>query len=282
MLTPRLFLSGFLLVTALPLVEPAKLLSAYVGAVDFLSILFRPVTNCNPAEGFRSDGMPVTFDLSVDKSSIAADQFAITSNGQVILAKCATLEPADEPGEGHTVLLTGNFVFKESEDSLIIPTMVEVVQSASTGKDLMSENGTSLTGLSTTNIKLGSRDGPSLALAFWYPDLGTNGRVQVVFEGGVTTNEDGDLTDETLTHFFLIDGAGNRTNPIGFGDLGDGDNYLFLDLPADFNGVPVSVELEAGILFDPMNYPNPLTSVDVQEGVYNYTAIGETSAGKRI
>ena len=48
--------------------------------------------------------------------------------------------------------------------------------------------------------------------------------------------------------------------PLGFDDLGDGDNYVELYIPED---VVNRIEVDANFFYDPANFPNQFTSVQV-------------------
>lgn len=254
-----------------------ELLAAYIGAVDAPSFAFAQVSGCNPAVGQAADGMPVTFDVAVDSTTMAPDQFAIiTPSNATLLPSCSTLEPADGEDEGHTVLLTGDFVALDGAGQLLVtPERIEIIQSKQSGKRLKSKGGQDLTGLSTTVIRFGPNDGPRIALAFWFPNKGPNGQVQTIWEGGITAEGGEDISDGMLQHFFLVDTIGNRMNPMSFEELGDGDNYVILNLPDNFDGRPERVEVDAGTVFDPMNYPNPANTTILVRDV----AMEDTNGG---
>ena len=260
------FLIATLLCSCLSSSHSAELLVAYLGFVEGPSAAFQRVSGCNPGVGIFADGMPVTFDVSIRKSSISPDQFRISSgDGTTYFPTCATLEPADAPEKGHTILLTGDYVKKGLPSNF--PTMVEIVLSE-TGQALESVDGDDLTGLTANAVHVGAIDGPQLALAFWYPTWGEHGQVQIVWEGGVTADGGDDFGDDALSSFFIIGSDGQRVNPTSFDDIGNGDNYMLLNLPSDFIGDPLSVEVDANVAFDPMNFPNPITSVKVRPGWY--------------
>ena len=86
-------------------------------------------------------------------------------------------------------------------------------------------------------------DGPSLVLAY----------------AAQHEQIDSDCPPETKQIIVVIwDG---EVTPIGLGNLGDGDNYehLYLDTAA----IPLRVSMKGGLLMDPRNDPNPMTSVDI-------------------
>lgn len=243
----------------------AELLVAYVGFLNGPSLGFAAVSGCNPQVQFTADGMALTFDVQVDTDTIVPDQFAITVDEKVLYPTCATLEPAAGADEGHTVLVVGNYLSGDGES----PSKIEIVVSSSTGKALKSVDGEDLTGLTAKEIRYGpTANGVRLALAYWYPAWGDYGQVQVVWEGGVSAEGGDEVGDEQLQHYWLVDKNGQKVNPTSFGDLDDNDNYQLLNLPADFDGMPVKVEVDAGTVFDPQNYPSAATSVDVRESSY--------------
>ena len=264
-----LLLSNFCLCT-----HAVELLSAYIGAVNIPSAAFARVSGCNPDGGIQADGMPVTFDVPINASSMVPDQFAIiyelpvnvSGNPRAVYyPACATLEPANEDDEGHTVLLTGNFIATVSD---ALPQRVEIVESASTGMRLHSRDGQDLVGLRTTKIVYGAIDGPNLALALWHPNVGRNGQVQTVWEGGITAESGAAISNGLLPHFFLVDRDGRRHNPASFEDVGDGDNYLVLNLPDDFEGRPERVDVDTGTVYDPLNVPNPENTTAIVRDVF--------------
>lgn len=240
--------------------DGAELLTAYVGAVNVPGFNFQGVSGCNP-QSLLAEGMPVTFDVQVNEATLFADQFLIeTENGNTFHPTCATLAPADDADEGYTVLLTGNFGNNRN-----LPVRVEVTPSQD-GVLLESVNQEDLTGLETENVILGSEEGVSLVLAFWFEGTGPNGQdqIQTVWEGGVTAVGGAEFTEANLDGFVLVDSQGNSWTPTGFDDLNDGDNFVVLDVPLNLAWPIVRVEVLENTAYDPMNFPNPPTAVDVQ------------------
>ena len=86
--------------------QPARLLSAFYGLDDGLPFFAHLL--CLGAAG--KDGMPVVLSHTVDAQTVAAEDFRVfTRSGAESTPLCVTLWPADDEGEGRTVLLIGEF-----------------------------------------------------------------------------------------------------------------------------------------------------------------------------
>ncbi|MGF1580710.1 MAG: haloalkane dehalogenase [Gemmataceae bacterium] len=241
-------------------IEPAdpnepEILSAYLGAVD---VRFpRQLENVSGADqAIGDDGMPIVLSVQVDASTLDPEDFEITTEpGAKTVPSAVTLAPAEEDDELRTILLTGPL---GSENDL--PVSVEIVGS------VLSVDGEELQGLTsevTTN-----ENGPSLVLALVDPaetdadgNETTPARIQMTWQGGVTGRFGTSIGLKELLKIWIIDENGDAHRPVGFEDLGDNDNHLVLLVPEGVT--PVSVEVEAGTLYDPTNQPNPDTSVEV-------------------
>lgn len=226
------------------------MLNAFFGLDDALPRRARLL--CRAAPG--RDGMPVTFSRRVT-SIEPGDVLVTTESGMQKRPLCATLRPADEPSEGHTVLLIGDL--GSAEDP---PRRVEIVG------NVMLEGGASARGLEAEVDPLEA--GPTLVLAIAYEahaiesdcPAATQQVIQVTWAGGV--RPDDGITPETHRTMYRVTTGDGEVVPFALGDLGDNDNYehLCLDTPA----APSEVTAGAGVLLDPRDDLNPLTSTPVR------------------
>ena len=207
--------------------QNSSILSAYHG-LDQLPLAARRLCGFNVA---GDDGMPVVFSTQLQVDSVVPESFLVVrSDGESVVPNCATLNPANEPLEQRTVLLTGDFsAFGET------PLRVEV-----TGP-LLTIDGESLIGVNTEDITP-LEDGPQVVLAERFtPD--TNGLagecpddtaqvVQLTWQGGVTGPDGARLgEDQRLgTRVLLEDGA--TVNPLALVD-DDPDNHVLACLAED-------------------------------------------------
>ena len=229
--------------------EPPLLLNAFFGLDDALPRRARVL--CQEAPG--SDGMPVTFSRRV-VSMQPSDFMVITQSGEEKTPDCATLRPADEASENHTVLLIGDL--GSTQDP---PARVEIVGDVALEADGQGK------GLSVDVTPL--EEGPTLLLAIAYANgmidsdcpTSTQQLIQVTWAGGVRLAEG--QTEEAHRIMYRVMTADGEVTPFAIGDLNDGDNYehLCLDSPAK----ATEVHALAGVLVDPRNDLNPATSVNV-------------------
>ena len=239
--------------------QNASILSAYYG-LDQLPFAASILCGFNVA---GDDGMPVVFSTQLQVDSVVPESFlVIRSDGESVVPNCATLNPANEPLELRTVLLTGNFsTFGET------PLRVEV-----TGP-LLTFDGNSLFGVSTEDITP-LEDGPRVVLAERFaPD--TNGLagecpddttqvVQLTWEGGVTGPASARLGDDQRLGTWVLLEDGAKVNPIALVD-DDPDNHVLACLAED--SPAQSVEVHAGLFHDPGDVANPATQVEVTDEV---------------
>ncbi len=129
--------------------EVPALLSAFHG----LDALPAPALRLCDREAVGQDGMPVVFSLPLDEATVTAAAFQVTTAAGPVTPVCATLRPAVEPWEGHTVLLAGPFGTPDQP-----PTAVEVVD------ELRTVGGASARGLRTADLTALAA-GPGLVLA---------------------------------------------------------------------------------------------------------------------
>lgn len=228
--------------------QPPRLLSAFFGLDNALP----PGTlgMCRQAAG--ADGMPVTFSRRVNE--VRADAFTvITGSGARKTPSCATLAPADEVAERHTVLLVGDL----GDASTDPPERVEVTGS------LPLAGGADARGLEVEVTPL--EEGPTLVLAFALPadasdcPASTVQVVVVVWAGGVTPGPE--ETDASHLEIYRVATEAGSSRPFALGDLGDGDNYVQLCLDTASKATEVSASV--GVLVDPRGDLNPETSVEV-------------------
>lgn len=237
-------------------VEPARIVCAFYGLDNALPP--RAVKLSLSAPG--RDGMPVTFSRRVD-GPIDPNAFTVvTRSGARVHPLAATLKPADSQDKRHTVLLIGE-LGDEPDDP---PITVEI-----TGSILL-EGGVDAKGLTAPVTPLA--DGPTIVLAYpakpapdagdEYPE-GTKQVIVVVWAGGVRPLPDTTPEDHRLG--YTVTNANGDMVPIGIGSLGDGDNYEHLYL--DTTDTPLRVSMNAGLLMDPRDDPNPKTDAPVERTV---------------
>ena len=251
--------------------QSAELLSAFFGLDNDLPLMSRRI--CRGAPG--KDGMPVIFSTEIDHTTMQAGDFRVTTaSGATGGMHCVTLLPATDAGELRTVLLVGEFGDAETDP----PVRAEIVG------HLHSIDGTlDFRGAHVDVTPLAP--GPSLVMAEildpTVPDQGLGQRrtdgtdcpsagiqqaVRVVWAGGVTL-ENGDEPGDAERDLYRVtvraaDGTERDITPTALADLGDGDNNHLLCL--DTADTPVSVSFPAGVLTDPNDDPNPVTSVAVR------------------
>ncbi len=245
-----------------------EILSAFFGLNDSRRIRLRTIPACQGVAG--GDGMPVILSKEVDSETLDATDFRVaTRSGAVGRVGCATLQPADEPGERRTVLLVGDYGSVEDQ-----PATVDIVG------DLISIGGdANFRGAKADVIPLEA--GPTLVLAEQLPEAewrfggrgdcpraGVTSVVRVTWTGGVT-RPGGDEIGDAERRLYRVsvrrdDGAIDTVAPLAIGDLDDNDNNHELCLGAD--GAPLSVFFPAGHLTDPNEDLNPNTDVAVSPG----------------
>lgn len=237
----------------------ARILSAYHGLDRLPPAVIRL---CPGRLSIGQDGMPVTFSVQLNDDTVRPDAFAVvTTTGERVTPRCATLRPATEPLERRTVLLAGAF-----GDAAATPRAVEVVG------PLEAADGSSLRGLRTEEITpLG--DGPRVLLAERFaPDReglagecpsGTSQVVQLTFQGGVTGPDGAELSEAQRMAVAITLEDGTTVNPTALAD-DDPDNFVLACL---HNESPAtSVTVRAGHFHDPGDDSNPDTRAEVVPG----------------
>ena len=252
----------------------ASLLMAFFGLDNKLPrVADRGV--CPGAGG--KDGMPVIFSHEIDVSTMQAGDFKVTTaSGKMGQVLCATLAPADDPGELRTALLAGEFGSPEDQ-----PAKVEIV-----GNILSIDRSVNFKGESMGVTRL--EEGATIVFAESVPkdhwDLGKTGTrlrwgggtgcplgaknvVRVVWAGGVS-KPGGDEADDKVREQYKVTlrtskGAASDVVPFALADLNDGDNNHLLCLDAE--GTPESVSFPAGFLADPRGDLNPNTRAAISK-----------------
>lgn len=244
----------------------AKVLTAFFG-----------LDNALPLQGtllywkaLGKDGMPVVFSQEVDPSTLDNTDFeVITENGQIFDVEFVTLKPANEAYELRTALLIGEYGNHPDNP----PETVNIVS------DILSRSGQNYKGQSVEVIPL--PEGPIISYAEYFnfddyypyvkrgsgcdcPLEETEMVVRAVWSGGVRALGGKELGDNELEAFriTLVKGLDTiKVNPYKLADLKDGDNNL--DLCLKEKGIPILVEVKAGIAIDPRDDANPPTQMEI-------------------
>lgn len=250
----------------------AALLSAFFGLDDALP---RAASKGLCHGAFGKDGMPVVFSHEVDVETVQAGDFrVVAASGAVGAITCVTPAPADDLGEARTILIIGQYGSAEDQ-----PASVEIVG------NLLSEDGQlNFRGARAPVIAL--EEGPTMVWSEVVPEpewelgkpatsfpggggdgcpLSTKQVVRVTWAGGVTKpggQEIDDLERRAYRVTMSFEGEGEtEVKPFAIADLGDGDNNHELCL--DRVGLPLHVDLPAGLVTDPREDLNPRTRVQV-------------------
>jgi hypothetical protein len=239
--------------------RPAEFLSAYLGALDLPASLVPNLEEVGDCDlDALAEGLPVVLSRQVDAKTLDASDFVVTtSSGNTAAPACARLAPADDDDELQTVLLVGELGSVEDQ-----PARISI-----TG-ELLAVDGTDLSGLETDDINT-FEDGPEVVLAKIGPaqehcrSLGSTDEIQTTWQGGVTGPRNSEPGADQLDGFTVVDVGGALFPILGFDDLGDGDNYVVVCIPAGL--APATLEVRAATLFDPTNNPNPETNATVTD-----------------
>jgi hypothetical protein len=259
----------------------AALLSAFFGLDDALP-RFASRVLCPGAAG--KDGMPVVFSHEVDVETMQAGDFRVVAeSGAVGNITCVTPAPADDFGETRTILIIGQYGSAEDQ-----PASVEIV-----GNLLSKDRQLNFLGARTTVIAL--EEGPTMEWSEVVPEsqwelgkpgtsfpggggdgcpAGTKQVVRVTWAGGIT-KPGGEEVDDVERQAYRVtmsfgDEGETELVPFAIADLGDGDNNHELCL--DRAGLPLKVDLPAGLVTDPREDLNPPTSIEItglQIGILN-------------
>ncbi len=253
--------------TADTAIAPAKILSAFFGLDDKLP----PAANflCPGAAG--RDGMPIVLDRRLawtGTAQVPITSFRVTkADGTSASLLCATLAPATESSERHTILLIGDLGSHPSNP----PARVEIVG------PLPLEDGGDALGASTTSV-VALTAGPGVVMAQRFdpttlpsggaddcPSTARVGIVRIAWNGGVSAPGGGAVGDAQRLAITVVlrNAAGiERTeSPAALADANDNDNYLELCLATTDRAVRVRVA--AGAFLDPNGDPNTEQTIDV-------------------
>ena len=248
----------------------ASLLSGFFGLDNALP--FRANLLCLGGSGL--DGMPVVLSRTIEPDSLEPEDFQIvTKSGVIHSPHCATLRPAQDPGELRTVLLIGEFGDVDDDPPALVRVVGDIFSDEnSSGK----RSRVNFRGAQVEVTPL--HEGPSLVFAevVSLSEVAQDTRgsacpdevsqiVRVVWNGGVRLLNREELGDfERALYEVTVrtkDSSERRINPAALGDLGDGDNNHLLCLKTE--DVAVSVRFPAGYLADPNLDLNPDTAVKI-------------------
>ena len=248
----------------------ASLLSGFFGLDNALP--FRANLLCLGGSGL--DGMPVVLSRTIEPDSLEPEDFQIvTKSGVIHSPHCATLRPAQDPGELRTVLLIGEFGDVDDDPPALVRVVGDIFSDEnSSGK----RSRVNFRGAQVEVTPL--HEGPSLVFAevVSLSEVAQDTRgsacpdevsqiVRVVWNGGVRLLNREELGDfERALYEVTVrtkDSSERRINPAALGDLGDGDNNHLLCLKTE--DVAVSVRFPAGYLADPNLDLNPVTAVKI-------------------
>ena len=226
----------------------------------------------------NADGMPVVMSLPVNAASLQPEDFTVVgASGARRTPQCATLQPADSPGELRTVLLVGQL---GGSDDPPLSLMI-------TGEVLALDGYGSAFAGSVVVTPLA--DGPSLVLAeqMAVVDAGcsTNTSLRVTWDGGVSP-------DPPAQSYQVLLGDGRTLNAESLTDIGDMDNHHVLCVPSnpdDPDDLLVAVTFHAGLVQDPNNdefnlaqnisVTHPPVANYSKQFTYSYSALADTSSG---
>jgi hypothetical protein len=215
------------------------------------------------------------FSHEVDVETMQAGDFRVVAqSGTVGEITCVTPAPADDLGETRTMLIVGQYGSAEDQ-----PASVEIV-----GNLLSKDRKLNFLGARTTVIAL--EEGPTMVWSEVVPEQqwelgkiatlipfgggngcppGTKQVVRVTWAGGITKPGGQEIGDVERAAYRVTTSFGDEGEtelvPFAIGDLGDGDNNHELCL--DRAGLPLHVDLPAGLLTDPREDLNPPTRVEV-------------------
>ena len=215
--------------------------------------------------------MPVVFGTEIDIDTLDTTDFEVArDSGAVGEVFCVTMFPSLDLGEVRTALLIGQYGSDEDP-----PVTVRIVDELVT-----SDGSRNLEGSEIEVTPL--QDGPSIVLASM---LTTDERaasvaqedpgscvnkpalqvLRVTWAGGITLPSGAEPSDADLGIYEVTvtdpDGSTSQVTPVGFADLGDGDNVH--ELCIDSAGRPSSVSAAPGSFTDPGDDLNPPTAIEV-------------------
>lgn len=244
-----------------------RLLSAFFGLDS--SLPARANLLCPGAAG--KDGMPVVLSRTVDPETLQPEDFTVvTRAGAESAPFCVTLRPAQDPGEGRTVLLIGELGDAEGDPPAKVRISGDLLSDGSLGEPM------NFRGAEVEVTPLDA--GPGLVWAEIVPEdawsnagrgstcpASTRQVVRVTWAGGVRLPSRGEVGDAERALYRVTvtsaDGSREDVVPAELADLGDNDNNHLLCL--DTADPATAVSFPAGHLVDPNGDLNPDTQVDV-------------------
>jgi hypothetical protein len=224
---------------------------------------------CAQAPGL--DGLVVNVANELDGSALQPDQWVvITRAGRHTVPVCATLRPANDPGERRTVLLIGDLGSVSDPPLRVeapggLPTVDPTLRAATRGAFF------------EPVAPLAA--GPRLVIAeiVAHPVLGrspttpegcpadTAQVVRVAWEGGITRADHAPTSnaDAIRYHVTVASTGGTRRelSPVALADVNDNDNYHELCLNTADPATRVRVDPESFV--DPNGDPNPASELDI-------------------
>lgn len=254
--------------------EGPRMLSAFFGLDN--SLPPRANALCMGASG--KDGMPIVLSHTVDPETLQPEDFTVvTRSGAESAPHCVTLRPAQDPGEGRTVLLIGEFGDATGDP----PARVRVsgnLLSDGTPIDQGSGEPMNFRGAEVEVTPLDA--GPALVWAEIVPEdawpvtgrgtacpTGTRQVVRVTWAGGVRLPSRDEVGDAERALYRVTvaqaDGSEEDIVPADLADLGDNDNNHLLCL--DTAAQATAVSFPAGHLVDPNGDLNPDTRIAVTD-----------------
>ena len=225
------------------------------------------------------DGLPIVFSEDLNPASVDPSDFLITTaSGETFAPLAASVNPSNEPGELHTVLIAGEF---GTAPSGIDPGDPPV--SLSLVGPLMTVDGVSISPQSVDVIPLA--DGPTLVFAETVDIAptaddfvpGSELVLRAIWAGGIVATDGNEVTQDEWSEYVLsgFDDQGNTVelSPFAIGDLNDNDNNHLLYF--DQSIIPQTLFLPEGLVIDPNGDANPNTT-------FTFTSVPEPTSGALI
>lgn len=226
------------------------------------------------------DGMPIVFSEDLNPASVDPSDFLITTaSGETYAPLAASVNPSNEPGELHTVLIAGEFGTAPSGiDPGDPPVSLSLVGNLMTVDDVL------ISPQSVDVIPLA--DGPTLVYAETVFDIaptdddfvpGSELALRAIWAGGIVATDGNEVTQAEWSEYVLsgLDDQGNTVelSPFAIGDLNDADNNHLLYF--DQSIIPQTLFLPGGLVIDPNGDANPNTT-------YTFTSVPEPTSGVLI
>ena len=229
----------------------------------------RDSNGANPTQAniTGEDGMPIVFSEDLNPASVDPSDFLITTaSGETYASLAASVNPSNEPGELHTVLIAGEFgTAPTGIDPGDPPVSLSLVG------PLMTVDGVLISPQSVDVIPLA--DGPTLVyaetvdIAPTEDDFvpGSEMVLRAIWAGGIVATDGNEVTQDEWSEYVLsgFDDQGNTVelSPYAIGDLNDNDNNHLLYF--DQSIIPQTLFLPEGLVIDPNGDANPNTTVTI-------------------